>query len=82
MAAAAYGLLYSVLQRYNFESNLQQLFKEIETRPNCIQYYKDTILKAIYNDTHRLIVAEILYSVLQRYNFESNLQLKQTARKR
>ena len=36
--------LYSVLQRYNFESNLQQYNMELDRQKNCIQYYKDTIL--------------------------------------
>ncbi len=41
--------LYSVWQRYNFESNLQPA-KAGELLPVCcIQYDKDTILKAIYN---------------------------------
>ena len=93
-------LLYSICQRYNFESNLQR--KEVwePNRPNCIRYVKDTILKAIYNvlahgnlsrptvfDMSKIqfwkqfttvdscfISAKSLYSICQRYNFESNLQ--------
>ena len=42
-------LLYSVLQRYNFESNLQRCLRYNPRPAHCIQYYKDTILKAIYN---------------------------------
>ena len=41
--------LYSVWQRYNFESNLQHIYFILESRICCIQYDKDTILKAIYN---------------------------------
>ena|GEM_PF-3628238 len=41
--------LYSICQRYNFESNLQLLFLLIPTTTGCIRYVKDTILKAIYN---------------------------------
>ena len=44
-------LLYSVYQRYNFESNLQQEVKNSNTLGGCIRYIKDTILKAIYNDS-------------------------------
>ena len=40
----------------------------------CIRYIKDTILKAIYNQTLEVKKALLLYSVYQRYNFESNLQ--------
>ena len=41
---------------------------------SCIRYIKDTILKAIYNTAKVLVVVMVLYSVYQRYNFESNLQ--------
>ena len=41
--------LYSICQRYNFESNLQQTYKPDDHGGHCIRYVKDTILKAIYN---------------------------------
>ena len=66
--------LYSVWQRYNFESNLQLQPKDYQRKESCIQYDKDTILKAIYNITQQRINIKQLYSVWQRYNFESNLQ--------
>ena len=122
----SFRVLYSICQRYNFESNLQQqsiinnvkrtvfdmskiqFWKQFTTivivihrRSNCIRYVKDTILKAIYNSypkhMERLLTVfdmskiqfwkqfttealtnhekELLYSICQRYNFESNLQL-------
>ena len=43
------GKLYSVYQRYNFESNLQQSHISPNDSESCIRYIKDTILKAIYN---------------------------------
>ena len=43
-------MLYSVYQRYNFESNLQHLVFMRGRRKCCIRYIKDTILKAIYNE--------------------------------
>ena len=42
-------MLYSVYQRYNFESNLQLLYLYTVRTHSCIRYIKDTILKAIYN---------------------------------
>ena len=42
-------MLYSICQRYNFESNLQHTFLETNRKTCCIRYVKDTILKAIYN---------------------------------
>ena len=94
--------LYSICQRYNFESNLQLSTKRQSRRPSCIRYVKDTILKAIYNNckamllnckavfdmskiqfwkqftthTHLDYFPFLLYSICQRYNFESNLQLR------
>ena len=41
--------LYSICQRYNFESNLQLPEWVIVICESCIRYVKDTILKAIYN---------------------------------
>ena len=67
--------LYSICQRYNFESNLQPLPILFHNQPSCIRYVKDTILKAIYNRKLDKIEVELLYSICQRYNFESNLQL-------
>ena len=43
-----YGL-YSICQRYNFESNLQLISVCDIPFVRCIRYVKDTILKAIYN---------------------------------
>ncbi len=66
--------LYSVWQRYNFESNLQRKPTKGIYSMSCIQYDKDTILKAIYNPNMCKVTHHVLYSVWQRYNFESNLQ--------
>ena len=94
------NMLYSICQRYNFESNLQLEKVSVLSIPSCIRYVKDTILKAIYNGSKKktrsfsavfdmskiqfwkqfttvveLIAAALeLYSICQRYNFESNLQ--------
>ncbi len=46
-------MLYSICQRYNFESNLQQGRHRIKNTTSCIRYVKDTILKAIYNRSRR-----------------------------
>ena len=46
-------MLYSICQRYNFESNLQQGRHRIKNTTSCIRYVKDTILKAIYNALRR-----------------------------
>ena len=48
--------LYSICQRYNFESNLQRSLQRCLICVNCIRYVKDTILKAIYNILKREVV--------------------------
>ena len=72
--ALSLAILYSICQRYNFESNLQRDNELGKSTVYCIRYVKDTILKAIYNYPliYRLLLP--LYSICQRYNFESNLQ--------
>ena len=69
-----YFPLYSICQRYNFESNLQPVHGVLSLQKGCIRYVKDTILKAIYNKGFNSIIYGLLYSICQRYNFESNLQ--------
>ena len=69
--------LYSICQRYNFESNLQLSICLSKSDKYCIRYVKDTILKAIYNGCRVDFRKKELYSICQRYNFESNLQLTQ-----
>ena len=66
--------LYSICQRYNFESNLQQyrprsVFKYAVFDMSKIQFWKQFT-------THcgEIIISPLLYSICQRYNFESNLQ--------
>ena len=92
--------LYSICQRYNFESNLQPILLSCAEKECCIRYVKDTILKAIYNYSTNIapkvcavfdmskiqfwkqftttkaveVMKKMLYSICQRYNFESNLQ--------
>ena len=99
-------LLYSICQRYNFESNLQLAYDYGLLSSSCIRYVKDTILKAIYNSWRcylgrllavfdmskiqfwkqfttsltRTISPQTLYSICQRYNFESNLQLNRISK--
>ena len=41
--------LFSIQQRYNFESNSQPFMLLLAAADSCFQYNKDTILKAIHN---------------------------------
>ena len=91
--------LFSILQRYSFESNSQQfilryvgvsvvfyltkilIWKQFTTLCRhcvatvcCFLSYKDTHLKAIHNSNIVSHITFLLFSILQRYSFESNSQ--------
>ena len=46
----------------------------------CLPYCKGTILKAIHNSFPYGLVLEMVFTVLQRYDFESNSQRGATMR--
>ena len=94
--------LYSICQRYRFQSKLQPMMKGLLCSMYCIQYVKDTDFKANYNGGYcpvqwQSIVFNMskiqiskqittrkpsiyfcgwLYSICQRYRFQSKLQPK------
>ena len=71
-----FDVVFTVLQRYDFESNSQQLLIRLISRRRCLPYCKGTILKAIHNSGHRRRNDRLVFTVLQRYDFESNSQLR------
>ena len=98
---AHYTTLFSICQRYNFESKSQLKSNIQGCRIRCFRYVKDTILKANHNfcvfppsfcqavfdmskiqfwkqittTSQRGLSKETLFSICQRYNFESKSQL-------
>ena len=62
-------LLYSVYQRYNFESNLQLRSLSFLREASCIRYIKDTILKAIYNEIRITVIKEIAVFGISKIQF-------------
>ena len=67
-------LLFSILQRYTFESNSQPPYKMYSSISCCFLSCKDTHLKAIHNRGRTFTYHRRLFSILQRYTFESNSQ--------
>ena len=67
-------LVFTVLQRYDFESNSQQENGTDIWKARCLPYCKGTILKAIHNTPTGTVVLMGVFTVLQRYDFESNSQ--------
>ena len=66
--------LYSVWQRYNFESNLQRYFFWDVFFRAVFSMTKIQFWKQFTTCSYRWCSFAALYSVWQRYNFESNLQ--------
>ena len=66
--------MYSICQRYRFQSKLQPPPLWGGWCSNCIQYVKDTDFKANYNRSFGVDVYHRLYSICQRYRFQSKLQ--------
>ena len=66
--------LFSICKRYNFESKSQHLLQYAEGGLDCFRYVKDTILKANHNNFKHVRDFIKLFSICQRYNFESKSQ--------
>ena len=67
-------LLFSMVQRYKFESKSQHTMKNIEKILCCFQWSKDTNLKANHNLICLSCCITVLFSMVQRYKFESKSQ--------
>ena len=74
-------MLFSICQRYNFESKSQLSAVVVNSLRCCFRYVKDTILKANHNDHFNPILLKLLFSICQRYNFESKSQLPEFSEK-
>ena len=70
----AYIVVFTVLQRYDFESNSQLIACINKCGRWCLPYCKGTILKAIHNTSGKIEFFASVFTVLQRYDFESNSQ--------
>ena len=62
-------MLYSICQRYNFESNLQPRANRTFYGRSCIRYVKDTILKAIYNRRSIYLIARVAVFDMSKIQF-------------
>ena len=66
-----------MVQRYKFESKSQQIVQVDALERGCFQWSKDTNLKANHNVSRSIYVPNELFSMVQRYKFESKSQLNQ-----
>ena len=63
-----------MVQRYKFESKSQLFAFAIIVKCGCFQWSKDTNLKANHNGSLYHIAPGWLFSMVQRYKFESKSQ--------
>ena len=61
--------LFSICQRYNFESKSQQPQKWVLTQLSCFRYVKDTILKANHNKKARCAFTGIAVFDMSKIQF-------------
>ena len=66
--------LFSMVQRYKFESKSQLPTWRYYYSRCCFQWSKDTNLKANHNNIYRYEKDIVLFSMVQRYKFESKSQ--------
>ena len=57
-------MVFTVLQRYDFESNSQHISRRMITTLRCLPYCKGTILKAIHNkSTYDVVLGNGVYRI-------------------
>ena len=66
--------LFSMVQRYKFESKSQLDVYYAAIPRRCFQWSKDTNLKANHNTPVESMPLWMLFSMVQRYKFESKSQ--------
>ena len=69
-----FSMLFSMVQRYKFESKSQPLNPPCTNKSCCFQWSKDTNLKANHNAMDYPKKRKELFSMVQRYKFESKSQ--------
>ena len=70
-----FGLtLFAILQKYDFSSKSQQVFKCWIGGACCLRYCKSTIFQANHNYITRMNWKKMLFAILQKYDFSSKSQ--------
>ena len=72
--------LLLICQRYNFESNSQQIYLALLTNSCCYWYVKDTILKAIHNFEHIYLKFETVVTDMSKIQFWKQFTTIKTTR--
>ena len=66
--------LFAILQKYDFSSKSQQRPVMLEEFAGCLRYCKSTIFQANHNRCLYLLPFQLLFAILQKYDFSSKSQ--------
>ena len=66
--------LFAILQKYDFSSKSQPLPFATSCSKRCLRYCKSTIFQANHNVLQEIAVTELLFAILQKYDFSSKSQ--------
>ena len=66
--------LFAILQKYDFSSKSQLSVKPSSVNDSCLRYCKSTIFQANHNQPCIRQQADVLFAILQKYDFSSKSQ--------
>ena len=66
--------LFAILQKYDFSSKSQPYWIHATARWCCLRYCKSTIFQANHNTSVVIVVVNLLFAILQKYDFSSKSQ--------
>ena len=67
-------MLFAILQKYDFSSKSQRLFRFSRGIDGCLRYCKSTIFQANHNNGMQILTNFPLFAILQKYDFSSKSQ--------
>ena len=67
--------LFAILQKYDFSSKSQRPVMLLRQVARCLRYCKSTIFQANHNNSKNLSYNDVLFAILQKYDFSSKSQL-------
>ena len=67
-------MLFAILQKYDFSSKSQPQCATSSKQLSCLRYCKSTIFQANHNAARPIICKQLLFAILQKYDFSSKSQ--------
>ena len=75
LSAILINRLFAILQKYDFSSKSQLNHIANVQRKSCLRYCKSTIFQANHNYFGITKISDMLFAILQKYDFSSKSQL-------